>query len=144
MPPLWRFSESYHFAIRDINNSEAAFLENNTDCVCRWRHFQRRAHPLSHLDIIDRSSRGPWGSFQLLYRLGRANIVISLLAIITILSLVIGPSVQQVLETRTRQVKLDSAVAKVAYATKYTTRTGAANGYFGCKLMAQTWPWLQH
>ncbi|KAF3344595.1 hypothetical protein VdG2_07283 [Verticillium dahliae VDG2] len=88
----------------------------------KWRHFQNRAHRLNHLDLIDKASRGPWGSLQALFMLGKANMVISMLAITTILSLAIGPSVQQVLEIHTREAIDYSLVPELAYATNYTSK----------------------
>ncbi|KAF3353231.1 Splicing factor U2AF 50 kDa subunit [Verticillium dahliae VDG1] len=88
----------------------------------KWRHFQSRAHRLNHLDLIDKASRGPWGSLQALFMLGKANMVISMLAITTILSLAIGPSVQQVLEIHTREAIDYSLVPELAYATNYTSK----------------------
>ncbi|CRK16429.1 hypothetical protein BN1708_011768, partial [Verticillium longisporum] len=88
----------------------------------KWRHFQNRAHRLNHLDLIDKASRGPWGSLQALFMLGKANMVISMLAITTILSLAIGPSVQQVLEIHTREAIDSSRIPELAYATNYTSK----------------------
>lgn len=62
------------------------------------------------------------GSFQLLLRLGKANIVISVLAVTTILSLGVGPSIQQILETRTTEAIVANATAEVAYTTNYTSK----------------------
>jgi hypothetical protein len=104
--------------------SRTALMVPVASCLSqlKWRHFQRRPHRLSHLDLIDRSSRGPWGSLQVLLRLGRANVIISVLAVATILSLAVGPSVQQILETRQREVPAQGRLARVAYATNYTSK----------------------
>ncbi|RXG41866.1 hypothetical protein VDGE_30716 [Verticillium dahliae] len=95
-----------------------------TSCLSqlKWQHFQSRAHRLNHMDLIDKASRGPWGSLQALFMLGKANMVISMLAITTILSLAIGPSVQHVLEIHTREAIDYSLVPELAYATNYTSK----------------------
>jgi hypothetical protein len=42
-----------------------------TDCVCQlaWVHLMKGYKPLNDLSSIDETSRGPWGSIQLLLRL---------------------------------------------------------------------------
>ncbi|CRK21330.1 hypothetical protein BN1708_013076 [Verticillium longisporum] len=104
--------------------SRTAIMVPIASCLSqlKWRHFQNRPHRLSHLDLIDNASRGPWGSLQALFRLGLANMVISMLAITTILSLAIGPSVQQVLEIHTRETINHGRVPLLAYATNYTSK----------------------
>lgn len=88
----------------------------------KWLHFRTVPRPLSHLDVIDDVSRGPWGALVLLSKLPRSSITISMLAVITIINLGIEPSAQQVLETSTRLSKLANASAEVGFATAYESK----------------------
>lgn len=58
----------------------------------KWRYFRRAPH-LHHMQLMDDASRGPWGSLLLLSHLASTKAATaSLLALVTIVALGIGPS----------------------------------------------------
>jgi hypothetical protein len=60
----------------------------------KWNHFKNRARRLEDLNIIDRASRGPLGSIQMLFSVSWGVATVS--AVVMILSLVTDSFVQQV------------------------------------------------
>lgn len=70
----------------------------------KWEHFQGRSHPLDHFEAFDGASRGPLGSLRLIWTTRARSILASLGALVTILSLAVGPFAQQILEFPTRTV----------------------------------------
>jgi hypothetical protein len=104
--------------------TKASMMVPVASCISqlKWWLFRKEQRPLGDLDLVDDASRGPWGAFVLLFKLPRSSIVISLLALITIINLGVEPSAQQVLETRVRLSKLANASAVVGVATAYESK----------------------
>lgn len=89
----------------------------------KWRYFRRARH-LHHMQLMDDASRGPWGSLLLLCHLASTRAATaSLLALVTIAALGIGPSAQQILEFRPAQVLLKNATAEIGLATNYSSKS---------------------
>ncbi|OJJ85936.1 DUF3176 domain-containing protein [Aspergillus glaucus CBS 516.65] len=84
----------------------------------KWIWFQgRKKRPVYDLQSFDDASRGPWGSVMILLRCSRkGSSVLSLGAIITVLSLAFDPFIQQVLRFPVRQVISSSSTAVVEQA----------------------------
>ncbi|KAM7212003.1 Protein of unknown function (DUF3176) domain containing protein [Rhypophila decipiens] len=61
----------------------------------KWSWF-RRARPLSHLEIFDEASRGPWGSLQLLWSIKLRRLGPTIAAVVTVLSSIMDPFGQQI------------------------------------------------
>lgn len=96
-----------------------------TACIgqLKWKYFRRARH-LHHMQLMDDASRGPWGSLLMLSRLASTRAATaSLLAVVTIVALGIGPSAQQILEFKPAQVQLKNATAKIAVATNYSSKS---------------------
>lgn len=96
-----------------------------TACIgqLKWKYFRRARH-LHHMQLMDDASRGPWGSLLLLSRLASTRAATaSLLALVTIMALGIGPSAQQILEFRPAQVLLKNATAGIGFATNYSSKS---------------------
>jgi hypothetical protein len=85
----------------------------------KWHHFASKPSSLSYLDIMDRCSRGPWGSFAFLLQSSKTNVIVSALAIVTILVLGVDPSIQQILETGTREIESRNETGQVSMANEY-------------------------
>lgn len=120
----WTFAIELNTLLAIISTvTKTSLMVPVVSCISqlKWRHFTR-PHRLSHLDLIDRCSRGPWGSFVLLLELWKTNIIISALALVTIVALGVDPSVQQILETRTREAVMQNASAEVSFATSYESK----------------------
>ena len=79
----------------------------------KWIWFQgRKKRPVYDLQSFDDASRGPWGSVMVLLRCSRkGSLILSLGAIITVLSLAFDPFIQQVLRFPVRQVISSSSTA---------------------------------
>lgn len=110
-----------------------------TACIgqLKWKYFRRARH-LHHMQLMDDASRGPWGSLLLLSRLASTRATTaSLLALVTIVALGIGPSAQQILEFRPAEVLLKNATAEIGLATNYSSKSyvsqygsGSGRAYF--------------
>jgi hypothetical protein len=93
----WTFFISLNAAVAiAITAARATLLAAISVCLSqdKWRHFSNKAHRLQDLDIIDRASRGPFGSIQMLFQVSWGFASIS--AMVIILSLFTDSFVQQV------------------------------------------------
>ncbi|KAL7919833.1 hypothetical protein ACQKWADRAFT_300186 [Trichoderma austrokoningii] len=79
-----------------ITAARATLLATVSVCLSqeKWSHFNSRARRLRDLNIIDRASRGPLGSIQMLFSVSWG--VATLSAVVMILSLLTDSFVQQV------------------------------------------------
>lgn len=79
-----------------ITAARATLLATVSVCLSqeKWNHFNNRARRLQDLNIIDRASRGPLGSIQMLFSISWGWATVS--AVIMILSLATDSFVQQV------------------------------------------------
>ncbi|KAM0512434.1 hypothetical protein ACHAPE_008884 [Trichoderma viride] len=79
-----------------ITAARATLLATVSVCLSqeKWNHFNGRARRLQDLNIIDRASRGPLGSIQMLFSVSWGVATVS--AVVMILSLVTDSFVQQV------------------------------------------------
>ncbi|KAL9117633.1 MAG: hypothetical protein Q9187_005828 [Circinaria calcarea] len=87
----------------------------------KWIWFAN-PHPVSDFDRFDSASRGPWGALKLLFK-RPLNILTSLGASITILTLAIGPFAQQILQFSSCLKPIDGSSAIVARTNSYTAGT---------------------
>ena len=83
----------------------------------KWIHYSTGSQPLRDFVKYDEASRGPISSLQALWSLN-GNYIVGLGAILTILSIGIGPTVQQMIVIRSKQVD-SAAVAKLPRAQSY-------------------------
>ncbi|EHK45371.1 hypothetical protein TRIATDRAFT_174938, partial [Trichoderma atroviride IMI 206040] len=79
-----------------ITAARATLLATVSVCLSqeKWNHFNNRARRLQDLNIIDRASRGPLGSIQMLFSVSWGVATVS--AVVMILSLLTDSFVQQV------------------------------------------------
>ncbi|KAF9878741.1 hypothetical protein CkaCkLH20_03641 [Colletotrichum karsti] len=63
----------------------------------KWRHLILKARPLEHLQIFDGASRGPWGSTLMIQHLLFQSKLACALSLVTIITLGISPSTQQII-----------------------------------------------
>ncbi|KAI5926300.1 hypothetical protein F4810DRAFT_589840 [Camillea tinctor] len=100
----------------------------------KWDHFQYRSNPLDHLQLYDDASRGPWGSFLLIFT-GRLRVITAwALALITLVALAIEPTAQQILEPLNRQAPLPNVTAQIGRAQNYSSKaiwSGSLHSYGG-------------
>jgi hypothetical protein len=103
---------------------KTAMMVSVTSCVSqlKWRHFQRRPQKLSHLQLFDDASRGPWGALLLLFGVRSRAFLAWIFAIITIIALAIEPSAQQILDFPTRVSLLSNVTADIGRADSYYSR----------------------
>jgi hypothetical protein len=94
-----------------------------TSCLSqlKWQHFTN-PRPLSHLQLFDDASRGPWGSLGLLYNLRARSFLAYSLAIATLIGLGIGPTSQQILNFQSIQTALTNTTAEIGVAKTYASR----------------------
>lgn len=85
----------------------------------KWAHYQRQARPLNHFQYFDEASRGPWGSFTLMIKLRTSAASVG--ALLTILSLGMEPSAQQILAFPLRSTALTNVTASLGVATIYNS-----------------------
>ena len=65
----------------------------------KWIWFERRQH-LTDMDKFDSASRGPWGSFLLLFKTIRRNYLATFGALVMVVAMAIDPFTQQVIQYR--------------------------------------------
>jgi hypothetical protein len=63
----------------------------------KWSHYLRRANKLDGLQLSDDASRGPWRAAEVLLHIRHGSTLGWAVALVTVVSLSIGPSSQQVL-----------------------------------------------
>lgn len=93
----WKFFISINAVVAIvITAARATLLATVSVCLSqeKWNHFNNRARRLQDLNIIDRASRGPLGSIQMLFTVSWGVATVS--AVVMILSLLTDSFVQQV------------------------------------------------
>lgn len=85
----------------------------------KWKHFQDRPRPLSHLQVFDDASCGLWSSLIFVGSLRFGSALGLLFAIVTIVGLAIDPAAQQILEFPSRTAKLENVTANIGVAMEY-------------------------
>lgn len=96
--------------------SKSALLVPVAECISqsKWLRFRQAPRPLATLDDFDEASRGPWGSFMLLFSPRAAGMIAWSGAILTIASLALDPFTQQILAYPSRHVPSPTEVAEIA------------------------------
>jgi hypothetical protein len=99
--------------------SKAAMLVSVASCISqlKWQWFR---HPRKLVDfhILDEASRGPWGSFGLLWATRRPSVV-GLGALITIFATGVNPFIQQIITYPARSV--ETGTSSIGRAQMYDT-----------------------
>lgn len=120
--PLWIQPNSLIAVFTTVGKS--GMMVPIASCISqlKWRHFELRANRLSHLQLLDEASRGPWGSLMLLFDFHNRAYIAWALAVISLLSLGFDPSAQQILDFPTREIRLTNTSASVGVASSYTSK----------------------
>ena len=87
----------------------------------KWRYF-RKPRPLNRFQEFDNASRGPWGSLVLLCGTRSRAVLASLGAFITIISLGIEPTAQQILAFPSRNQTVTDTTAPLGRADIFYSR----------------------
>lgn len=108
-----------------ITVSKATMLLSVASCLSqlKWNHFQANAppQPLSHLQIFDDASRGPWGAMVLLRKIGWAATPAFALSAVTVLALTLEPAAQQMLSYPSRMAAMHNVTAQIGRAENWTS-----------------------
>lgn len=114
---------------------KSALLVPIASCLSqlKWRLIYTRARPLSYLQTFDDASRGPWGSFMMFWTLPLQSKLGCALALITILSLGIDPSAQQILDFPIKERRLDNVTAQMGVAQNYSSKSFLQREGASCK-----------
>ncbi|TGO40884.1 hypothetical protein BHYA_0030g00510 [Botrytis hyacinthi] len=83
----------------------------------KWLRFSEQKHFLIDFDKIDAASRGPLGSFKLLWRKNR-ELIVRIGAVTTVLALAFDPFTQQLVQYQQRQVPQKHGIADVPRADR--------------------------
>ncbi|CEL03697.1 hypothetical protein ASPCAL04843 [Aspergillus calidoustus] len=97
--------------------SSLIFVTSTAIGQLKWIWYRQRHH-LQDMLLFDDASRGPLGSLLILFRYKSWSLV-SLGALITVLSLAFDPFMQQLLSYPLREAPSDSALASVHQCTTY-------------------------
>jgi hypothetical protein len=71
--PSWPFGITINALVSVLSTiSKSALLATVAAAISqqKWARLSNGANPLSDLEMYDNASRGPWGSFLLLFRIG--------------------------------------------------------------------------
>ncbi|KAF6825193.1 hypothetical protein CPLU01_10399 [Colletotrichum plurivorum] len=96
-------------------DSKTALMVPVAACLSqlKWKHVQQ-PQPLSHMQVFDDASRGPYGSLIMAWKLRFRSPVGWALAFVTIVALGIGPSAQNVLWIHNAEVEFTNTSGNVA------------------------------
>ncbi|KAF2143123.1 uncharacterized protein K452DRAFT_166926 [Aplosporella prunicola CBS 121167] len=99
--------------------ARSSLLVPIAECISqlKWTHFSSSARSLSHLQIFDDASRGPWGSLTFLWKVRPTAVIATAGALVTIITLAFEPTAQQIIEYPSRNAPLANATSSVAIAT---------------------------
>lgn len=119
--PLWIQPNSLLAVFTTVGKS--ALMVPVASCISqlKWRHFQVRANRLSHLQILDDASRGPWGSLMVLLNVRVRAFTVWALAIVSLIALGFDPSAQQILDFPVRDTRLTNISAEIGTAVEYSS-----------------------
>ncbi|KAL9106294.1 MAG: hypothetical protein Q9227_008694 [Pyrenula ochraceoflavens] len=92
----------------------------------KWQWFDSE-RPLKDLLRYDDATRGPWGSFKLLYTLGLRQLVASCGAFIVLAAIIVDPFAQQIIATYNCPQLAESVLATVPRTNNYN-ETGRHTG----------------
>lgn len=108
--------------------SKVAMLVPITSCLSqlKWRHMSTQPRPLSHLQVFDDASRGPWGSAALMWKLPLQSRLGWALALVTVVALGIEPSAQQILAFPVRERALKISRQRLERRTCTTPRASSS------------------
>ncbi|KAL3492056.1 hypothetical protein BJX62DRAFT_236690 [Aspergillus germanicus] len=115
---FWQYTTSPNTVVSIITTiTKAAAMVPISTCLnqLKWNHYEKSA-PLGHMQTLDQSSRGPWGSLVVLWRsipglqMGHLPLVG---ACLTILALAVGPFSQQILVFPSRVVLAPNETASI-------------------------------
>ena len=103
---------------------KTAMMVPITSCLSqlKWEHFHWRPHTLDRLQVFDEASLGPWGSFVMLYSVRFQALLASAFALITLVSLGIDTSAQQILGFPQKSVVMPNISAVVSVADTYRSK----------------------
>jgi hypothetical protein len=101
--------------------AKTSMMVSVTSCISqlKWRHYFLRPDRLDYLQVFDEASRGPWGAFTALWRVGTKALIMMALALTTLLALGVEPMAQQILDLSERSVRLDNDTAEISMAFDY-------------------------
>ncbi|KAI8721336.1 hypothetical protein NCS52_00580900 [Fusarium sp. LHS14.1] len=105
--------------------SKVAMLVPITSCLSqlKWRHMSTQSRPLSHLQVFDDASRGPWGSAAMMWKLPLQSRLGWALAFVTVVALGIEPSTQQILAFPVQERVLKNVTAEIGKADMYYSKS---------------------
>lgn len=88
--------------------SKASLMVPVASCISqlKWVYFAQAPHALSHVQVFDEASRGPWGALTLLWAIRVRKWLVSWGAVITILALALEPFVQAIITYPHREVRV--------------------------------------
>ncbi|KAH8879089.1 hypothetical protein GQ53DRAFT_672833 [Thozetella sp. PMI_491] len=120
----WPYSIKINTLIAVLTTiGKAAMLGPVASCLSqlKWQHFSARPRRLQELQVFDDASRGLWGSFMFLFGIRSRALLAWSLALITIVSLGVEPTAQQVLDFPTRMATTTNVSAEIGQAKSYRT-----------------------
>ncbi|KAM0718439.1 hypothetical protein Q7P37_005509 [Cladosporium fusiforme] len=85
----------------------------------KWHWFDRKGRQLRDMQVLDDASRGPVGSFAMLFSSTRSSLAM-LGGIITVMMIASGPFLQQVLDYPSRVAQAANGEARISRNSNYT------------------------
>lgn len=98
--------------------SKASLMVPVASCISqlKWIHFTHAPHALSHAQVFDEASRGPWGALTLLCTIRAQKWLATLGAVITIVAIAVEPFIQAIITYPQREVRLSG---QASFGTAY-------------------------
>ncbi|KAI0887799.1 uncharacterized protein GGS22DRAFT_89249 [Annulohypoxylon maeteangense] len=124
--PQWPYSLSINTIVSFYSEvMRAAMIMVLGECLSqlKWSWFTK-PRPLDHMEHYDNASRGPWGSVKLLWAIRLSAILPSLGGIMMILSLLLVPLTQQIVQFNSCEIPdktLNASIPKTNFASTGTS-----------------------
>ncbi|KAJ8117992.1 hypothetical protein OPT61_g922 [Boeremia exigua] len=126
--------------------SRTALMVPVASCISqlKWLHLVGASRPLLEVQVFEDASRGPWGSLMLIWKLHVRTKLATWGAIITILTLAMGPFAQQLLSYPSRRLITGNATFYTShiYDSAYGQVRGSTRGAQG-RITATMGPKMQ-
>ncbi|KAI0903361.1 hypothetical protein F4823DRAFT_618889 [Ustulina deusta] len=109
--------------------NKTAMLVPAASCLSqlKWRYFSKQPRRLVDLQLFDAASRGPWGSMALLSQLSNPRTALMAMgfAVLTILTLGIDASAQQILAFPVKETEINTGQIVMGTAIEYVSKSNS-------------------
>ncbi|KAM7218132.1 Protein of unknown function (DUF3176) domain containing protein [Rhypophila decipiens] len=129
-----------------IFKAAVSFILQSCVGQLQWTWFKSHPRPLADVSLYDAAGRGAWGSVMWLYTLHIRNPLVTLAALVTVVSIAVDPAFQQIIRFSDCPDQVVAAAARITGGPGTSLATVPRTNYVdGSQLYggSQSNPWLQ-